>query len=407
MANDGRQIADLRSGDAELLTGPPSVDPEVGRVKLWATNDPFNGITLHFKMKGASAWLTDQNDVLAILARDAGADGNGLSVELRRGPENSPLEVRYNRVARSLLVILAASGDAVKATATTTDEDPPFAGDHDLVFTAKEAGAEPNGLNVYYDDIIDAGRVSTTVEVDDGTIVVHLKQAAVTYATAHDTVNKILFTSKTPGSAGNGPAAGVSVFAGATGQDPPRYEQLGGGATTADAVVHLDADGATVTRQGLIDFVNADSGAAFTAALDAGQSGSTLVANSPSNPNTPRPFAGGGGGNVTATAAQVKAAIEASSPAHALIDVAFAKSGGTGAGVIAQHDVSVALEGGVDADTITTQAPDVVAAMAAIPTVDADFAALAIGEGPVSAIPLTNLHDGDSEGVYTAQLYSD
>lgn len=116
-------------------------------------------------------------------------------------------------------------------------------------------------------------------------------------ATAIDTINKIVFTSKQVGAAGNssGPNIGVEVYAGSTGQ-PVRYEVLsvGDGLNTSTANIHIDCDTEVHTVGDVIDYINGlGAGSGFTAALGDGGVLDDAIVNSPVTLNTVYPFEDG------------------------------------------------------------------------------------------------------------------
>lgn len=407
MASTGRQIADLRSGEAEVLPEEPTGDPSLGRVKIWAHNDVVNGLLLKFKMRGTHATVKDDNNTIAFIAQEIGDPGNDLQVALLAAEAGEELTATYNRFLKRLTVKLRTTAEPTTATVTSGYEAPPYAGDIDLVFTAKVVGAAGNNRSVVIHDLGVDAVADTTAEADGNQVLVTLEQTA-------GPVDDVAATLETD-LGGNADLVWENDYAsGASANGSTFSYVLDSGA--GDHSVTPDSDlpypnvglkfGPGTTAQDVLDYYTAHPELTIKATgLKGGSSG---VGDIRAGTWT---FEGGqtagGTGTPLATSADVKAAIEADVDSNALVDVGFAKAGGVGAG-LAPYDALLDLAGGVDADHQLTTNVELAALLATMPDVGKVFTVKQLGgEDVVGPIPITHLYGGDSDAVFVGELFSD
>lgn len=378
-----------------VVAEPPTADEiPVGQARIYATNDQFNGIEVRVRARGARAGFSD--DVVAYVDRTGfSSDGDGTTIEHAKSElEHQPLTVDVD--GRAITVNFATGGDAVAAAGSLGDDNAY------LGFTAKETGPAGDAISI---GLVrpDGETADTTASADDTEITVELAQTA-----GPDPVQATLTTDLgsnadlkwtigpvDTGAAGDGihvqyeADGGLAAHEVHAGGDSETCLFTYGSGTTAQDVLDYLAN--TVTNPPLSDF--------FAAELAPGSDGTGAIADGTWD------FADGvDAGDITATAADVKAAIEADTDSAALVAVDFGT--GDGSGTVDAGDVE--LSGGLDEAYETSNAVDVVDAIGATPAAGALVAVKAVSEDPpnVTEGPQA-LSGGDPDALIDATLWSD
>jgi len=333
-----------------------------------------------------TAFAGGNNDIV-FTAKAGGEAGNDVSLAfLDPGAASEALTVDAN--GNAITVNLATSAPVAATLPTAL-----AGGNNDLLFTAKAAGIGGNGLSVKYTDpgaanVLSVDVVGDAIEVLLGHDGVGITSTATQVKAAIDAdpeASLLVDVANADGNDGSGIVAAMVETPLANGDD--------GGAiisTATEVKAALEADPATnalvtiamangnngsgvVEAMPATNLAGGDNGVIVTlaaqikTAIEANADANALVAvaNAPDNNGTgvvtalpATNLAGGDNGVVTTTAAQVKAAIEASVPARALVAVALAANN-NGTGIVAAMgarpladgvDGTVAVEGDVYRD---------------------------------------------------------
>lgn len=362
-----------------------ATQPLEGTMKTWATTDAINGTLVHFRTKGIYASLLDNQDFLAFVARSIGAVGNTFSVEYVAPDLDEPLLVTVD--GNKITVKLATTGAPVAAGLVT---DLGIA-NAELAYTANAVGAAGNDISVEYDVPVTDSPDTIASASGDAISVALSGTGPVAASVGTGSGNgAIVITATAPGASDNGLA--VSVFQQAVGHGFD-WDLVGGlriFLSTLDTSGDLVDWAATNPAHGghhLHDFV--------TLTLAPGSDGTGV------------PVSGGGGGIgplaggidavSTATADDVKDAIEADTDSNALVAVAHAP-GNDGSGVVTAYGPTN-LSGGADSGSITTQASDAKTAIEALPEAAALVAVTLEADGTLETMDETNLDGGDDTTV--------
>lgn len=373
-----------------VVAEPPTSDEiPVGQARVYAVNDAFNGIAVRVRARGARAGYSD--GVVAYVDRTGfTADGGGTTVEHAKSElEHQPLTIDV--ADRAITVNFATGGDAVAASGQLGS------GDSTLLFTAKATG--PGGdaieidlLEIGPDEVADTTASATGNEVD-----VTLAQSGPVQATLLTTLggNKDLkWTAGTNivGSAGNG----TQIQYIANGGLSAHQIQAGGDSDTSTFTY-----GPSTTANDLLTFLADNPGYAqyFSAELAPGSDGTAAIGEGTWD------YADGADPAVTATAADVKDAIEADTDSNALVSVGLGAGDGSG---LVQDDNSVHLAGGLDDAYETSDGADIVAAIEASPAAAALVAVKALNSDPPTVTEGPQpLSGGDADSLIDATLWSD
>lgn len=294
---------------------------------------------LRISTRGTAATATlafaGNNNNLTATAVYAGPDGNDLQVAIAQAVGvATPISVEVDTADGWKAAIMLPTTPAVAASKTLASGG----ANNDLTFTAVDAGVDGNDLTVTIAQ--SAGfnvPLGVTMVGDDATITLPTDagaNASLVVASAGAN-NDLTFTAVDPGVAGN--ALEVAVVQGVGVSDPLSVAIALGKATITLPSDELSAPVAATAAQVKAAWDASAAVASMTVAVEGDGTGTVAAAAS-------TPLAGGAdGAAVAATAAQVKAAWDAS-PAVAAMTVAYE---GTGAGNVAAA-VATHLAGGDD-----------------------------------------------------------
>lgn len=422
-------------GRALILAVEPSDDSlAAGQGALYITNDPLNGFGVWVKAKGTYAQLSpdDGDQGLIYTAKQIGSSGNLLSVQHVLADPGVAEDVVVTVIEvedaegnkHTIHVVLPTSADAVAAELFLRENGV----NSDIILTAKEAGAAGNLIVLVKDDLSDDEVDDTTVDVvsgdDDTTIIeVVLSQTAAVLA-AQATItsesaapnSQIVFTAleAVPGPVGNlgrvkivadDDAEAVTVTATNSGFFDGEFMFVIT-VPSIDGVPNANVNNvveAVTAFNSSGDPYAADIGAA----AESGDGG--LVDVWDSGPYANNSYALTGGANyvaptVTATAADVKAAIEADDDANALVAVTNGVDGDGSAVVLA--NTTNELDGGQDAGVVIAAPSDVASTVNGLDASSALISADTV-EGTLAALDLTPLTGGSDTEINASKLAFD
>jgi hypothetical protein len=338
----------------------------------------------------ATAVCSGSNNDLVYTAATAGVAGNGISVEYV--DPAGPGEVLDVTVVGDDISVQLATAPEATATASTS-----LAGaNNDVKYDAQNAGAAGNDISVEYVDPGVSG-AALGVEVDGSDITVNLGTDAdnfASYTTAlAGTNNDIVYTADVFGPSGNS----ITV----TYVDPAANDQnLIIGVVGNAITVNLSTDGAgviTATANDIIaELEDTPAAAALVNVAQADTYGSGVV-----TAMALQTLSGGdNGGEITSTADAVKAEIESTPAADALVAVSDV-GGNDGSGLVTAM-VPLSLSGGLTGGAITSTASAVATAVDADPEagplVNVTNASANNGSGIVTALAPLSLTGGDDGG---------
>lgn len=381
-----------------VVAEPPTVaEIPVGQARVYAVNDPFNGIAVRVRARGARAGYSE--GTIGYVDRTGfEPDGGGTTIEHAKSDlEHQPLTVDVDE--RAITVHLATGGDAVAASGSLGADD------SYLGFTAKSAGADGNNIHVLLEPPGEDPVAETVATLDDTEIDVTLEQVVNEETNSHVTTALA--------GANNDLKWTLQVRTGADGNsDTIEYVQNGGFsagqvAFGGSGLASLVTFGPGTTAQDILDEYTAqlpNIANAYLVELAPGNDGTGVVVAA-----GPMHFAGGldAGPQVLATAADVKAAIEADPDSAALVDVSLGE--GDGSGVETGIDQNVQLSGGIDEAADTSTGQDVVDAINASTAAAELVAAKLVNDDSMPTVtggpqPLSG---GDSSALIDATLWSD